>query len=203
MLFRLSFPRHVKRTFDLLSNLSHKINLLIWVSDSRIPFLTTQYLVDVIKKIDYKNNIVVFVNKMDLVESFPYEEFESYCKKIFLSIKIKSLKILYGSYQKTKSLRSYMTKIAKEEMFINSAVIGLPNVGKSTIINSLVKKGKCKTSPTPGTTKSFQWILLDYNIKLLDLPGVVLPYYVNENELSNLLNFGIINNSFVNYSKKM
>jgi ribosome biogenesis GTPase A len=137
---------------------------------------------------------------MDLVSQFPFNEFNSFVKNLPLE-SVKGLKLLYGSYNNVSSIWKYLKRLAKNELFLNCAVIGLPNVGKSTIINSLSKKKKCKASPIPGTTKNFQWVILDYNIKILDLPGVVLPQYVQEEELIKLLELEIINYSFVNLPK--
>ncbi|MFN3478593.1 MAG: GTPase, partial [bacterium] len=81
-------------------------------------------------------------------------------------------------------------------------VAGLPNVGKSSLINCLSYKKKAEVADLPGTTRKLKWISVSYNIKILDFPGVVLPTFINEDELFSLLEFNILNHSFVNVSKE-
>ena len=198
MIYKLSYPKHVKRAIDLFKVLGKNINLLIWVVDARIPNITLKYLKEFIERVEFNKKILVFVNKMDLVDKFDYQGFKDFLKNEFNNIK---LSIFYGSNKNSKQLLNYLDLLAKKELFLNCIVVGLPNVGKSSLINSLSNKRKVEVSSIPGTTRKFRWISLKYNIKILDSPGIVIPVQIQEEELCELIKAGIINHSFVNIPK--
>jgi ribosome biogenesis GTPase A len=75
---------------------------------------------------------------------------------------------------------------------IKAMIAGIPNVGKSTLINSLAKKKSTKTGNIPGITKAKQWIRLTGNIELLDTPGILWPKFINEDGALNLAFSGAI-----------
>lgn len=73
---------------------------------------------------------------------------------------------------------------------IRVMVIGIPNVGKSTLINRLSKRGSASTANTPGHTRSQQWIRVDKTLELLDTPGILPPHYDSQKEAINLALIG-------------
>ncbi|MCS7165298.1 MAG: GTPase [Candidatus Calescibacterium sp.] len=191
--YKFSYPRHVKRAIDLISFIGNKLNLIVWVCDSREPYLTSRYLSDFIERVKYRGKLTIFVNKMDLVDDFDYRGFRKYLRD---TIK-KEFAVLYGSYKNCKQLYNHLEELAEKELFVNCLFVGLPNVGKSSVINCLVNRKKTEVSSLPGTTRNIKWIALKYNIKILDSPGVVLPTELNQEELKKLLELNIINHSFI------
>ena len=81
---------------------------------------------------------------------------------------------------------------------IRAMVCGIPNVGKSTFINSLVGKAATKTGNKPGVTKGKQWIRLNKNIELLDTPGILWPKFESNEVGLNLALIGSINDEILN-----
>ena len=81
---------------------------------------------------------------------------------------------------------------------IRAMVCGIPNVGKSTFINSLVGKAAAKTGNKPGVTKGKQWIRLNKNIELLDTPGILWPKFESNEVGLNLALIGSINDEILN-----
>ncbi len=71
-------------------------------------------------------------------------------------------------------------------------IVGIPNVGKSTLINSIAKRKSAKTGNMPGVTKGKQWIRLPKNIDLLDTPGILWPKFISEENALNLAFTGAI-----------
>lgn len=196
MSYKLSYPRHVKKAIDLVNIIRKNLNVLVWVVDARSPYLTTKYLKEFLEKINYEKNILIFVNKMDLVDNFDYIKFRDFLTTFDLRFPI-----IYGSFKNCKNLMNYLRKLANRELFLNCLFTGLPNVGKSSIINCLVGKKKTDVSVIPGTTRNLKWLSLDVNIKILDCPGIVLPIDIKKEELEELIKLGIINFHFVNIPK--
>ncbi|MFN3994918.1 MAG: GTPase [bacterium] len=194
--YKLSYPRHVKKAIDLFKIIGKKLNCLIWVADARLPFTTLKYINEFLKTVNYQKNIIIFVNKMDLVSKFDKENFIEYTKNFG------KYPVFYGTNNNCKELYNYLKRLASKELFLNCIVVGLPNVGKSSLINCLSCKKKAEVADLPGTTRKLKWISVSYNIKILDFPGVVLPTFINEDELFSLLELNILNHSFVNVNKE-
>jgi ribosome biogenesis GTPase A len=77
-------------------------------------------------------------------------------------------------------------------------VVGIPNVGKSTFINSFVGKASTKTGNKPGVTKGKQWIRLNKNIELLDTPGILWPRFDSQEVGMRLALIGSMNDQVLN-----
>ncbi len=80
---------------------------------------------------------------------------------------------------------------------VRAMVLGIPNVGKSTFINSFVGRGCAKTGNKPGVTKGKQWIRIDKNIELLDTPGILWPKFESEETGIHLAMIGSINDDII------
>ena len=83
-------------------------------------------------------------------------------------------------------------------MALQCGIVGLPNVGKSTFINSLAGKACAKTGNKPGVTKGKQWIKLNKNIELLDTPGILWPKFEDQTVGLRLAFIGSIKDEILN-----
>jgi len=190
------YPGHMKKTKDLLQENIKLVNIIIEVIDARIPIASKNPDFDQLFR-DKKRLIVL--NKYDLADPNMNKMWEEYYKSKGWSC------VLYNSTN-NKELRKLDNAIAdaskeileryKKRGLINrrikAMIVGIPNVGKSTLINSLAKKKSAKTGNMPGVTKGKQWINLAGNIDLLDTPGILWPKFEDEEGALNLAFTGAI-----------
>ncbi len=186
----------MKKTKDLLQENIKLVNIIIEVIDARIPIASKNPDFDQLFR-DKKRLIVL--NKYDLADPNMNKMWEEYYKSKGWSC------VLYNSTN-NKELRKLDNAIAdaskeileryKKRGLINrrikAMIVGIPNVGKSTLINSLAKKKSAKTGNMPGVTKGKQWINLAGNIDLLDTPGILWPKFEDEEGALNLAFTGAI-----------
>jgi ribosome biogenesis GTPase A len=190
------YPGHMKKTGDMLKDNLKLVNIVIEVIDARIPESSRNPQFDKIFK-DKKRLLVL--NKYDLADPFLSRSWKEYYKNIGLSA------ILYNSTdnKERKKLENALAESSREIIerykkrgFINKTIkamiVGIPNVGKSTLINSLAKRKSAKTGNVPGITKGKQWIHLAGNIDLLDTPGILWPKFDDEKSALNLAFTGAI-----------
>lgn len=190
------YPGHMKKTKDLLQENLKLVNIVIEVIDARIPKASKNPDFDLLFR-DKKRLIVL--NKYDLADSNLNKAWEEYYKSKGLSV------VLYNSTnnRELKKLEGAIAGVSEEiierykkrgllNKTIKAMIVGIPNVGKSTLINSLAKKKSTKTGNMPGVTKGKQWIHLAGNIDLLDTPGILWPKFQDEKSAMNLAFTGAI-----------
>lgn len=205
---KLSFPLHIKKSIGILQKIIKKINTIIYVIDSRVFELT--FDLDILKQFKLKDKIlIVFFNKTDLINKEDQKKLQNFINKLKSNVielkknlKLKEFIIIKGNKDKIIELKKVLKEVANKELFINVAVIGYPNVGKSTIINKLINKAKAKIEDKAGTTKSLQWFSIEYNIKILDSPGIILPKSTSLQNALILHKFNIISENFIPLPKE-
>ena len=190
------YPGHMKKTKDLLQENIKLVNIVIEVIDARIPISSKNPDFDTLFR-DKKRLIVL--NKYDLADPNMNKMWEEYYKSKGWSV------VLYNStnHRELKKLEKAIADASKEiverykkrgliNKTIKAMIVGIPNAGKSTLINSLAKKKSAKTGNMPGITKGKQWIHLAGNIDLLDTPGILWPKFDDEKRALNLAFTGAI-----------
>ncbi|MGC8815186.1 MAG: GTPase [bacterium] len=205
---KLSFPLHIKKSIDIIQKIIKKINTIIYVIDSRIFELT--FDLGILNQFKLKDKIlIIFFNKTDLIDKEQQEKLQNFINniksnsdKIKNNLKLKEFLIIVGNKDKINELKKALKEIANKELFINVVVIGYPNVGKSTIINKLIKRSKAKVEDKVGTTRSLQWFSIEYNIKILDSPGIILPKNISLENALILHKFNIISENLIPLPKE-
>ena len=190
------YPGHMKKTRELLQENIKLVNLIIEVLDARIPYSSKNPDFDKLFR-DKKRLIVL--NKYDLSDPGMNKIWEDHYKSKGWSV------VLYNSTNNRElgRLNDAIAEATKEIVerykkkgFINKTIkamiVGIPNVGKSTLINSLAKKKSTRTGNMPGVTRGKQWIHLAGNIDLLDTPGILWPKFDDEECALNLAFTGAI-----------
>lgn len=190
------FPGHMKKTKDLLQENLKLVNIVIEVIDARIPISSKNPDFDQLFR-DKKRLIVL--NKYDLADQNLNKAWEVYYKSkgwscvLYNSTNNKELnKLNVAISEASKEIIERYKNRGIKNRTIKAMIVGIPNVGKSTLINSLAKKKSAKTGNMPGVTKGKQWIKLAGNIDLLDTPGILWPKFEDDITALNLAFTGAI-----------
>lgn len=171
----------MKKTKELLIENLKLVDIVIEILDARIPLSSKNPIID--KIINDKPRIVL-MNKSDLAS----ESANDIWKKYFEDNNIPVLFINATYNTGTEKILDEINKILKDKIdkrkargikntVIRAMIVGIPNVGKSTLINSLSGRKGAKTGNRPGITQHKQWIKLKGNIDLLDTPGILWPKF--------------------------
>ena len=175
------YPGHMTKARRMMQENIALIDLLIELTDARAPQAGRNPDIDSLAK--GKSRIVV-LNKADLADSEATKQWRSFFESQgFLTADIDSRK---GSG--VRQLKPLIDKACAEKMERNrkrgivnrpvrAMIAGIPNVGKSTFINSFAGRSAAKTGDKPGVTKGKQWIRLNKNVELLDTPGILWPKF--------------------------
>ncbi len=190
------FPGHMKKTRELIQANLKLVDLVIELVDARIPFSSRNPEMQILAK--GKRRILLF-NKCDLADPQRTKEwkefYEAQGETVFLMSAL--------SPKDIARFMRFMDQIGEEQQKkkeskgiilnqVRAMIIGIPNVGKSTFINSLVGKKSAKTGNRPGVTKGKQWIKLPGRLQLLDTPGVLWPKFNDQRVARHLAFTGAI-----------
>ena len=163
----MSKPREWLREKSIAKKVLKDANVILQVVDARIPFDTRNKVVEQLAK-ERNKELIVILNKSDLVP-------KNFLEKVKKEIEKEYPVIVFSAKKNkgTKELLNLLKNYAKKKKIIKVGVLGYPNVGKSSVINTLKKKKVATTSPKPGMTKGEMLIKLDEDIFLIDTPGII------------------------------
>ena len=171
------YPGHMTKAKRMMQEDIKLIDIIIELVDARIPLSSRNPDIDDLGK---NKSRLILLNKSDLASEKANNIWEEYFKGKGFHV----LKINAKSGAGVKSTVSMVTEACKEKIErdrrkgilnrpIRAMVVGIPNVGKSTFINSLAGRACAKTGNKPGVTKGKQWIRLNKSVELLDTPGIL------------------------------
>ncbi|GAA5933790.1 hypothetical protein JCM1841_002125 [Sporobolomyces salmonicolor] len=165
-----------KRIWGELYKVIDSSDVLLHVLDARDPMGTRCDSVEAYLAKEKRGKKIVYVlNKVDLVPGWVAARWVKILSKTHPTIAFHaSINNSFGKGSLIQLLRQFSTLYSDKKQ-ISVGFIGYPNVGKSSIINTLKKKAVCKTAPIPGETKVWQYITLMRRIYLIDCPGIVPP----------------------------
>ncbi|MBQ0018584.1 MAG: ribosome biogenesis GTPase YlqF [Clostridiales bacterium] len=191
------YPGHMKKTRELIKENLKAVDCVVEIVDSRIPVSSRNPIID--ELIGGKRRIIV-LGKADLAdekENAKWKEFfETFAEEKNLA-KVLVLNLQSGENikQLLKTLEAEQTRRNAEKSVprpLRLMIVGVPNVGKSSLINRLTGKRSAVTGDKPGVTKGKQWLTLDNGMQLLDTPGVLWPKFEDPNVGLNLAFCGSI-----------
>lgn len=169
-----------RRIWEELYKVIDSSDVLCCILDARDPLGTRCYHVENhLKKNSPQKHIVFILNKCDLVPTWVANKWVKYLSKEFPTLAYKaSINNPFGQGSFLQLIRQF-DNFHKDKKNISIGFVGYPNVGKSSVINSLKRRKVCKAAPIPGETKVWQYVTLTKRINLIDCPGVV---YGEEND---------------------
>ncbi len=189
------FPGHMTKTFRVMEKEIKNIDVVIILLDARIPYSSQNPEVE--KLIKDKPRVYI-LNKRDLADENITNQWIKYFKSngmgaIAINSKTgkNSKAIVDKVHAELSELLERREKRGIEKLKIKAMMVGIPNVGKSTFINSLAGTRRAKAQDKPGVTRGKQWVTVG-DLDLLDMPGVLWPKFENQNVAANLAFIGSI-----------
>ena len=195
------YPGHMAKTKREISELLDLIDIIIEVIDARIPYSSKNKDID--DFIKNKKRILV-MSKIDLCDLNKTLEFKKYYEDlgyevILLDLKNNNINELVKTIQKeTNKLNEVRKNKGLKNRRIRALIMGVPNVGKSTLINRLVGKKVTSVGNKPGITKKLEWIRINHDMELLDTPGILPPKIDSEIMGLNLASMTSIKEEILN-----
>ena len=196
------YPGHMTKAKRQMQEDIKLIDLIIELVDARVPLSSRNPDIDELGK---NKSRLILLNKSDLADERQNEAWKTYFQaKGFYVVKVDSRN---GSGM--KAINNVIQEACKEKIErdrrrgiknrpIRAMVVGIPNVGKSTFINTFAGKACAKTGNKPGVTKGKQWIRLNKSVELLDTPGILWPKFEDQEVGMRLAYIGSIKDDIVN-----
>lgn len=184
------YPGHMKKTKEMVQNNLKLVDVVIELLDARIPLSSKNPEID---KLAHNKPRVVVLNKSDLSDRAKLNKWISYYQsKGIKAIPVDTLKgsgvnkIVEECKNVTKEKMDALKEKGRKERAIRVMIVGVPNVGKSSLINKLTGRKSTQTGDRPGVTKGKQWVRLKGNLELLDTPGILWPKFEDQEVALNL-----------------
>ncbi len=187
------YPGHIAKAERKLREQLSLVDVVVEVIDARIPY-SSKYIE--IKKLLGDKPRLLIINKSDLAETDKTKQWLEYWKKQDNCMTIVTSAI---TVKDLNNIVSVIVSLGDEKMAklkakgilprpVRAMVVGMPNVGKSSIINKLIKKTKAKTGAIAGVTRQQQWVRINPKVELLDTPGII-PMKLEDQEAACKLAF--------------
>ena len=196
------YPGHMTKAKRAMQEDIKLIDVIIELVDSRVPFGSKNPDIDTLAN---GKSRILLMNKYDLADKAVSDKWTKYYEEKGYFVATVNSKNGRG----VKAVNDVIQKACKEKIErdrkrgilnrpIRAMIVGIPNVGKSTFINSFAGKACAKTGNKPGVTKGKQWIRLNKNVELLDTPGILWPKFEDQQVGLNLAFIGSIKDEIYN-----
>lgn len=195
------YPGHMTKAKRMMQENIGLIDLVIELVDARIPLSSRNPDID---ELGRNKARLILLNKSDLADDKANKLWMEY----FRNQGFHALEINARSGQGLRAIQGMVRQACKEKIErdrrrgiknrpVRAIVVGIPNVGKSTFINSYAGKACARTGNKPGVTKGKQWIRLNKELELLDTPGILWPKFESEEVGRNLALIGSMNDEIL------
>ena len=195
------YPGHMTKARRLMQENIKLIDLVIELVDARIQISSRNQDIDELGK---GKSRIILLNKSDLADPVWNKKWVEYFNGQGMGV----LEINSRTGMGIKSIQGLVKEVCKEKIErdrkrgivnrpVRAMVVGIPNVGKSTFINSFAGKACAKTGNKPGVTKGKQWIRLNKGLELLDTPGILWPKFEDQQVGMRLAFIGSMNDEIL------
>ncbi len=195
------YPGHMTKAKRMMQENISLIDLVIELVDARIPLSSRNPDIDELGK---NKSRLILLNKSDLADPAENKRWTAYFRECGFHV----LEVNAKTGQGLKAIQPMVKEACREKIErdrkrgirnrpVRAIVVGIPNVGKSTFINSFAGKACTKTGNKPGVTKGKQWIRLNKELELLDTPGILWPKFESEEVGKRLAMIGSMNDEIL------
>ncbi len=171
------YPGHMKKTRELIAENLKMVDIVIEVIDARIPVSSRNPIIDELVK---SKRRLIILNKSDLSDPKANEAWAETFKKqgnLVLTMNCMTGIGVGQLYKLLSRLQDEKNEGQLRKKSLRMMIVGVPNVGKSSLINRMTGKKSAKTGDRPGVTKGKQWLGLENGMQLLDTPGSLWPKF--------------------------
>ncbi|KGR73874.1 ribosome biogenesis GTPase YlqF [Ureibacillus sinduriensis] len=196
------FPGHMAKARREVQEKLKLVDIIFELIDARLPLSSRNPMIDQV--INQKPRLLI-LNKADMADENETRKWVQYfADQGHTAVAINSLegkglqKVTKAAQEILAEKWERMRAKGMKPRAIRAMIVGIPNVGKSTLINRLAKKNIAKTGNMPGVTKSQQWIKVGKEIELLDTPGILWPKFEDQEVGLKLALTGAIKDTIIN-----
>lgn len=195
------YPGHMKKAKRAMQEDIKLIDVVIELVDARIPYSSKNPDIDTLAA---NKSRILLLNKCDMADPSTLQKWIQYYEsKGYLALGITAKK-----KNELKQVNALIQKACQEKIErdrkrgilnrpVRAMIVGIPNVGKSTFINSFAGKACTKTGNKPGVTKGKQWIRINKQVELLDTPGILWPKFEDQTVGQHLAFIGSIKDELI------
>lgn len=190
------FPGHMTKTRRLIEADLKMVDAVVEVTDARIPESSRNPIID---ELCGQKPRIMIMNKCDAADEKATEAWKRFYEKQGMCVIVcecRSGKGVNKFLPAVKRLLRELTERRKARGMIGKAmrlmVVGIPNVGKSSFINRMANSRKTKVGDRPGVTRGKQWVTIDKDVELLDMPGILWPKFEDKDVAQRLAFTGAV-----------
>lgn len=194
------YPGHMKKTKDLILANRKRVDVIVELIDARIPKSSQNPL---IKEMIQNKPVILLMNKFDLSDDKISREWKddferNNQKVIFFNAQTGSTKELFSELMiHHERVNQNIEKKDQKARKLRIMVVGIPNVGKSSLINRLIGKRSARVGNLPGVTRGKQWVSIDPRVELFDTPGILWPKFENQEQARKIAMCGSIKDEVI------
>ncbi len=196
------YPGHMTKSIRAIREELKLVDLCIEVIDARVPLSSRNPDIDGLAKDKFR---LIVMNKSDLADESKTKAWSDH----FRSVGIETLSLCAKDKKASDAVKKAAVSVCREKIErdkkrgivgrpIRAMVCGIPNVGKSTLINTITGKAPVRTGNKPGVTRNNQWVRTNAGIDLLDTPGLLWPKYEDKTVGMKLASIGSVNDQVIN-----